>query len=79
MKLVLVLLATFLHSLFNLFNVQNLIDLYALHITRQRQMLALAALNRRRRMRENGKISASQRVKTSHSHTENNQVNSAKL
>ena len=46
MKLVLVLLATFLHSLFNLFNVQNLIDLYALYNTRQRQMLALAALNR---------------------------------
>ena len=50
MRLVLVLLATFLQSLFNLFNVQNLIGLYALYNIRQRQMLALAALNRRRRM-----------------------------
>ena len=46
----LVFLATFLQSLFNLFNVQNLIGLYALCNIRQRQMLALAALNRRRRM-----------------------------
>ena len=46
----LVLLATFLHSLFNLFNVQNLIGLRALYNIRQRPMLALAALNRRRRM-----------------------------
>ena len=44
MRLVLVLLATFLQSLFNLFNVQNLIGLYALYNIRQRQMLALAAL-----------------------------------
>ena len=50
MRLVLVFLATFLQSLFNLFNVQNLIGLYALCNIRQRQMLALAALNRRRRM-----------------------------
>ena len=50
MRLVLVLLATFLQSLFHLFNVQNLIGLYALYNIRQRQMLALAALNRRRRM-----------------------------
>ena len=50
MRLVLVLLATFLHSLFNLFNVQNLIGLYALYNICQRQMLALAALNQRRRM-----------------------------
>ena len=50
MRLVLVLLATFLQSLFNLFNVQNLIGLYALYNIRQRQMLALTALNRRRRM-----------------------------
>ena len=40
----LVLLATFLQSLFNLFNVQNLIGLYALYNIRQRQMLALATL-----------------------------------
>ena len=44
MRLVLVFLATFLQSLFNLFNVQNLIGLYALCNIRQRQMLALAAL-----------------------------------
>jgi len=50
MRLVLVLLATFLQSLFNLFNVQNLIGLYALYNIRQRQVLALAALNRRRWM-----------------------------
>ena len=50
MRLVLVFLATFLQSLFNLFNVQNLIGLYALYNIRQRQMLALAALNRRRWM-----------------------------
>ena len=49
-RLVLGFLATFLQSLFNLFNVQNLIGLYALCNIRQRQMLALAALNRRRRM-----------------------------
>ena len=48
MRLVLVFLATFLQSLFNLFNVQNLIGLYALYNIRQRQILALAALNRRR-------------------------------
>ena len=39
-----------LQSLFNLFNVQNLIGLYALCNIRQRQMLALSALNRRRPM-----------------------------
>ena len=50
MRLVLVFLATFLQSLFSLFNVQNLISLYAFCNIRQRQMLALAALNRRRRM-----------------------------
>ena len=50
MRLVLVLLATFLQSLFNLFNVQNLIGLYALYNICQRQMLALAALNQRQRM-----------------------------
>ena len=44
MRLVLVFLATFLQSLFNLFNVQNLIGLYALCNIHQRQMLALAAL-----------------------------------
>ena len=47
----LVLLATFLQSLFNLFYVPNLIGLYALHNICQRQMLALAALNRRRMQR----------------------------
>ena len=36
--------------MFNLFNVQNLIGLYALYNIRQQQMLALAASNRRRRM-----------------------------
>ena len=55
MRLVLVFLATFLQSLFHLFNVQNLIGLYALCNICQHQMLALAALNRRRRMQRRRK------------------------
>ena len=49
MRLVLVLLATFLQSLFNFLNLQNLIGLYALNNNRRRQMLAIAAVYRHRR------------------------------
>ena len=43
-RLVLVLLATFLQSLFNFLNLQNLIGLYAFNNIRRRQMLAIAAV-----------------------------------
>ena len=49
MRLVLVLLATFLQSLFNFFTLQNLIGLYAFNNIRRRQMLAIAAVYRHRR------------------------------
>ena len=44
MRLVLVLLATFLQSLFNLLNLPNLIGLYALNNICGQQMLAIAAV-----------------------------------
>ena len=44
MRLVLVLLATFLQSLFNFFTLQNLIGLYSFNYIRRRQMLAIAAV-----------------------------------
>ena len=49
MRLVLVLLATFLQSLFNFITLQNLIGLYAFNNIRRRQMLAIAAVYRHRR------------------------------
>ena len=45
-RLVLILLATFLESLFNLFTLQNLIGLYAFNNIHRRQMLAIAAVYR---------------------------------
>ena len=42
MRLVLVLLATFLHSLLNFLNLQNLIGLYAFNNIRRWQMLAIS-------------------------------------
>lgn len=59
MRLVLVLLATFLQSLFNFINLQNLIGLYALNNNRRRQMLAIAAVyqhRRRQRRRQNRRL-----------------------
>jgi len=59
MRLVLVLLATFLQSLFNFLNLQNLIGLYALNNNRRRQMLAIAAVyrhRRRQRRRQNRRL-----------------------
>ena len=49
MRLVLVLLATLLQSLFNFLNLQNLIGLYALNNIRRLQMLAVPAVYRHRR------------------------------
>ena len=49
MRLVLVLLATFLQSLFDFLNLQNLIGWYAFNNIHRRQMLPIAAVHRHRR------------------------------
>jgi len=56
MRLVLVLLATFLQSLFNCLNLQNLIGLYALNNIRRQQMLAMLLYTNTSRGRDEDEI-----------------------